>query len=48
MNDSVLAFYQDLSNQGLLGSTLVIVFSEFGRRISENGSSGPITVPRAS
>jgi uncharacterized protein (DUF1501 family) len=24
----------------MLGSTLVIVFSEFGRRISENGSSG--------
>ena len=31
---------QDLSNQGLLSSTLVIVFSEFGRRISENGSAG--------
>ena len=40
VNDGVLAFYQDLSNQGLLGSTLVIMFSEFGRRISENGSSG--------
>ena len=40
VNDGVLAFYQDLSNQGLIGSTLVIVFSEFGRRISENGSSG--------
>jgi uncharacterized protein (DUF1501 family) len=40
LNDSVLAFYDDLKNQGMLGSTLVIVFSEFGRRISENGSSG--------
>jgi uncharacterized protein (DUF1501 family) len=40
VNDGVFAFYQDLSNQGLLGSTLVIVFSEFGRRISENGSAG--------
>lgn len=39
-NDGVAAFYQDLGNQGLLGSTLVLVFSEFGRRISENGSSG--------
>lgn len=39
-NDGVLAFYQDLSNQGLLSSTLVIVFSEFGRRITENGSTG--------
>jgi uncharacterized protein (DUF1501 family) len=40
VGDSVLAFYQDLSNQGLLSSTLVMVFSEFGRRISENGSTG--------
>jgi uncharacterized protein (DUF1501 family) len=40
VNDSLAAFYQDLSNQGLLGSTLVIVFSEFGRRITENGSGG--------
>jgi uncharacterized protein (DUF1501 family) len=40
VNDSVAAFYVDLSNLGLLGSTLVIVFSEFGRRISENGSGG--------
>ncbi len=40
VNDSVAAFYADLKNQGLLGSTLVIQFSEFGRRISENGSQG--------
>ncbi|HUE86036.1 MAG TPA: DUF1501 domain-containing protein [Vicinamibacterales bacterium] len=40
MNDGVSAFYSDLRNQGLLSSTLIIVFSEFGRRISENGSSG--------
>lgn len=40
LDDSVAAFYEDLSNQGLLGSTLIIVFSEFGRRISENGSAG--------
>jgi uncharacterized protein (DUF1501 family) len=40
LDDSVSAFYQDLSNQGLLGSTLVVIFSEFGRRISENGSAG--------
>lgn len=39
-NNGVTAFCQDLQNQGLLGSTLVIVFSEFGRRISENGSQG--------
>jgi len=40
LNDGVIAFYNDLKNQGLLDSTLVIQFSEFGRRISENGSSG--------
>lgn len=38
--DGVLAFYNDLQNQGLLSSTLMIQFSEFGRRISENGSQG--------
>jgi len=40
VNDSLASFYVDLSNQGLIGSTLVIVFSEFGRRINENGSAG--------
>ena len=40
LNDALLAFYQDLTNQGLLSSTLVLSFSEFGRRISENGSNG--------
>jgi uncharacterized protein (DUF1501 family) len=40
LNDSLAAFYQDLNNQGLLDSTLIIVFSEFGRRINENGSAG--------
>ena len=38
LNDAVNAFYQDLGNQGLLNSTLVLLFSEFGRRISENGA----------
>ncbi len=40
LNDGVLAFYNDLANQGLLQDTLVIQFSEFGRRITENGSQG--------
>jgi uncharacterized protein (DUF1501 family) len=40
VNDSVFAFYTDLKNQGLLGSTTLLQFSEFGRRISENGSQG--------
>jgi uncharacterized protein (DUF1501 family) len=40
LGDSLLAFYNDMRNQGLLNDTLVLQFSEFGRRISENGSSG--------
>lgn len=40
LNDGLFAFYQDLLNQGLLGDTLVLQFSEFGRRINENGSQG--------
>ena len=40
VNDALLAFATDLANQGALGSTLVLQFSEFGRRISENGSQG--------
>jgi uncharacterized protein (DUF1501 family) len=38
--DGLAAFYTDLRNQGLLSDTLVLQFSEFGRRISENGSGG--------
>ena len=40
LGDGLKAFYDDLSSQGMLGSTLVLVYSEFGRRISENGSQG--------
>jgi uncharacterized protein (DUF1501 family) len=40
LNDSLLAFHNDLQNQGLLGDTLVLQFSEFGRRITENASNG--------
>jgi uncharacterized protein (DUF1501 family) len=40
LNGGVFAFYRDLLNQGLLGDTLMIQFSEFGRRITENGSNG--------
>ena len=40
LNDGLTAFYNDLRNQGLLEDTLVLTFSEFGRRISENGSQG--------
>jgi uncharacterized protein (DUF1501 family) len=40
LNDGLLAFYNDIRNQGLLNDTLLITFSEFGRRINENGSLG--------
>ena len=40
LNDGVASFYRDLENQGLLRDTLILQFSEFGRRIAENGSNG--------
>jgi uncharacterized protein (DUF1501 family) len=40
LNDAITAFYTDLQNQGLSSSTLILQYSEFGRRISENGSQG--------
>ena len=40
LDTALLAFYDDLRNQGLLNDTLVLQFSEFGRRIDENGSNG--------
>ncbi|HKY21226.1 MAG TPA: DUF1501 domain-containing protein [Vicinamibacterales bacterium] len=40
LNDGLTAFYQDLNNQGLMNDTLILQFSEFGRRVSENGSNG--------
>ena len=40
LNDGLTAFYNDVRNLGLLNNTLVLTFSEFGRRIGENGSRG--------
>jgi uncharacterized protein (DUF1501 family) len=40
LSTALTSFYNDLRNQGLLQDTLVIQFSEFGRRITENGSQG--------
>jgi uncharacterized protein (DUF1501 family) len=40
LNDGLTAFYNDLRNIGLINDTLVLSFSEFGRRVSENGSAG--------
>ena len=47
LNDGLSAFYNDLRNTGLINDTLVLSFSEFGRRISENGSRAPTTARRA-
>ena len=40
IDDAVLAFYVDMQNQGLLNQTTLLEFSEFGRRVSENGTQG--------
>ena len=40
LDEGLSAFYADLSNQRLFDQTLVLQFSEFGRRVSENGSAG--------
>ena len=40
LGDGLGAFYSDVRNRGLASDTTIIVFSEFGRRISENGSGG--------
>ena len=40
LDTALQAFHDDLRNHGLLNDTVVLQFSEFGRRISENGSNG--------
>jgi uncharacterized protein (DUF1501 family) len=40
LNGALTSFYDDIRNQGLLQDTLVLQFSEFGRRVTENGSGG--------
>jgi uncharacterized protein (DUF1501 family) len=40
LDDGLFAFHSDMRNQRLSNDVTVIVFSEFGRRISENGSAG--------
>ena len=40
LDDGLTAFYNDLKNSGLINNTLLLSFSEFGRRITENGSKG--------
>jgi len=40
MDEGLTAFYRDLEVQGLQDRVAVMVFSEFGRRVKENGSGG--------
>ena len=40
LDGGLKAFYDDLNSQSMLNDTLVLIYSEFGRRISENGSQG--------
>jgi uncharacterized protein (DUF1501 family) len=38
LSESVKAFYDDMLAAGLLGNVTVMIFSEFGRRVRDNGS----------
>ena len=38
--DAVAAFVKDLNQTGKLNDTLVMTFSEFGRRVEQNASNG--------
>ncbi|TBL70064.1 DUF1501 domain-containing protein [Paenibacillus thalictri] len=40
MDQALSAFYQDLEAQGLQDRVVTMAFSEFGRRVKENGSGG--------
>jgi uncharacterized protein (DUF1501 family) len=40
LSEGLDAFYKDLEEKGLSDSTLTMTFSEFGRRVNENGSRG--------
>ncbi|WP_298120047.1 DUF1501 domain-containing protein [Flavobacterium sp.] len=38
LNDAVFSFYQDLKNAKLMQNVTLVVFSEFGRRVKDNGN----------
>lgn len=38
VNDGIFSFYSDLKNANLLDRVTIVVFSEFGRRVKDNGS----------
>jgi uncharacterized protein (DUF1501 family) len=38
LNDAVFSFYKDLKHANLLQNVTIVVFSEFGRRVKDNGN----------
>ena len=40
VSDSISAFYKDMDSKGRANDTMIMTFSEFGRRVKENGSQG--------
>jgi uncharacterized protein (DUF1501 family) len=40
LSDALLAFFDDLAASGLADRVTLMAFSEFGRRVAENGSAG--------
>ncbi|MEC4048537.1 DUF1501 domain-containing protein [Flavobacterium sp. SUN046] len=38
LNDALYSFYTDIKSAGLLQNVTVVVFSEFGRRVKDNGN----------
>jgi uncharacterized protein (DUF1501 family) len=40
VSDGIEAFYKDMDSKGKTEDTLIMTFSEFGRRVKENGSLG--------
>jgi len=40
LSDGIAALFNDLTAQGRANDTLIMTFSEFGRRVKENGSKG--------
>jgi uncharacterized protein (DUF1501 family) len=38
LNDAIYAFYSDLKNARLLQNVTIVIFSEFGRRVKDNGN----------
>jgi len=40
LNDALVAFAQDMKKQGNFGRVMLMTFSEFGRRVTQNASNG--------